>query len=793
MKKILLSLAAAVVALGASAASLTPEQALARVNTGAMKAPGVNGSVLQLVESGEYEGLPTYYIYSSNDNALIISADDVAVPVLAVLDHPVTASTPMPPQLQWWLEGYGKEIAWAVANDYSVVRPMSRPDLSPVTPKKGMKLKTKDARNDNVEYASYTAIPAMVKTQWNQDAPFNDLCPSSNKGTAYTGCVATAMAQVMKFHNYPPKGKGTVSVTFNNNTYTMNLTNTSFDWDNMLDVYTSSATATQKTAVATLMKACGYSVDMDYGLDASGAQSSDVVAALTDCFSYDKAVNYQLRDYFDPDVWAEKVYNELASGRVVYYAGRGSDGGHAFVCDGYQDEKFHFNWGWGGYYDGFFKLTSLVPEGQGAGGNSDGFTLNQGAIFGIQRPVSGSVKANGWIAVYPGQMSPTCSGRTVTISVTGGGFYNLSGSDFSGSIGFSLTPQDGGETKYYTAWSNQSFGNNRGFTSLPCAIPASVADGTYILRPACKALTSSEWENILVKWTDPDQVVVTISGNKVTATLQGGHDVPQEPAAKLAFSNASTSTGFYCGQEFKFSVTITNSGNLDYSKQLAAVIVDSDGYIRSTINYQQVDLPMGESKNFNFTGTIESDLTSGTYYLYIVDSDLKGVQGYNIPLNGTVEAPDYEITLTVNPEPLEVGASASVQVEVVNNGEKALNEQWTLELGTVSDNKFTTKHVFGPKTINNASKRTKTYKYTSILPAQLPDGDYFLALWNANDEPVFAYNIKVNGTSGIFDIDIDSADAPVEYFDLQGRRVANPSAGIYIRRSGFKVDKILVK
>lgn len=186
-----------------------------------------------------------------------------------------------------------------------------------------------------------------------------------------TGCVATAMAQVINYHKYPEKGIGSNSYTTTTSglSVSFNFGATTFDWDNMADIYSLSSTAEQKTAVATLMKACGVSVNMDYGTGASGAMSAFVPAALVNYFGYDKATAYRERIWFSGQEWEDLVYNELATVGPVYYGGTTArNEGHAFVCDGYRaDGFFHINWGWGGQSNGYFRLSALDPSSHGIG------------------------------------------------------------------------------------------------------------------------------------------------------------------------------------------------------------------------------------------------------------------------------------------------------------------------------------------------------------------------------------------------------------------------------------------
>lgn len=334
MKKFLFPMLAVLAALGAQARTLTPDEALSRLQTdpAAAKASAARGiaaaqphlAFTQTTETGQ----PTVYVFDNqaSNQVLFVSADDVVAPLLGYADS-TPAGTEMPPQLRWWLEQYASQIAYAQLNGVGDSG-QSAPGavLAPATER--------------------TPIAPLVKTTWDQGAPYNNDCPKSGDQTTYTGCVATAMAQLMNYFKYPEKGTGTVSVTFNNQTLSMNLATTTLNWANMLDSYptATSGTLTQRRAVSTLMKACGYSVDMSYGTSASGAVTSEVVSALVNNFNYDPGCSWADRSYYSRDDWHNLIYNNLKNCGPVLYSGRSTDGGHAFICDGYSDDGFyHFN------------------------------------------------------------------------------------------------------------------------------------------------------------------------------------------------------------------------------------------------------------------------------------------------------------------------------------------------------------------------------------------------------------------------------------------------------------------
>jgi Peptidase C10 family. len=219
------------------------------------------------------------------------------------------------------------------------------------------------------------SVEKLCITKWNQDYPYNYYCPANSAGPGgrtYAGCVATAMSQVMKRWDYPTQGTG--SHSYNWASYgqiTANFGQTTYDWANMPISLGSNSSQTEIDAVATLMYHCGVSVNMMYAPDGSGAYSVDVPDAISSYFGYTSASQYLYRDSYQLEVWQDMLKEAMDCGWPVYYSGQSTEGGHAFVCDGYDDnDLFHFNWGWGGSGDGYFQVDAIDYS------SSDGAIMN---------------------------------------------------------------------------------------------------------------------------------------------------------------------------------------------------------------------------------------------------------------------------------------------------------------------------------------------------------------------------------------------------------------------------------
>lgn len=233
-----------------------------------------------------------------------------------------------------------------------------------------------------VENNNTYPISPLITSVWGQDIPFNNNTPRIGlyQRTA-SGCVATAMAQIMYYYKYPDKGKGSfsyITATHRIDIYE-DFSQTTFDWNNMIDSYLGDFTVEQATAVAVLMKSCGTSVGMNY-YSTSGAYSCDVPYAMINNFSYNPNIQYYLRKYFSIEEWNSIILEELACGRPILYSGTGylDDGGHAFVLDGTDGNGlYHFNWGWEGLFDGYYAIDALTV-------GQNNFRLNHSMVCYIQ-------------------------------------------------------------------------------------------------------------------------------------------------------------------------------------------------------------------------------------------------------------------------------------------------------------------------------------------------------------------------------------------------------------------------
>ena len=298
-------------------------------------------------------GMVTMYVFNFDGGYVIMAADDSSSPILGYSNEGNFAYETAPDGLRFMMDELSRGIAMVVEEGISTTSAIAQ-------------------RWENLENfgclgadKGLPVVEPLIKTKWDQTPPFNMYAP----GGCPTGCVATAMAQLMKYWEWPVTGTG--EHCYNAPLYGQQCANfgaTTYDWDNMIEYYTNSATPEQKEAVATLMYHCGVSVNMNYEHDGSGAFSGDVPGAISTYFSYTEQAAFVSKGG-NYDEWITLLKTNIDQNIPLYYSGHSEDGGHAFICDGYDvDGLFHFNYGWGGSGGGFLLIDGENFEYSGSQG-----------------------------------------------------------------------------------------------------------------------------------------------------------------------------------------------------------------------------------------------------------------------------------------------------------------------------------------------------------------------------------------------------------------------------------------
>ena len=406
-------------------------------------------------------GFRNCYLFnaSTGNGFVIVSADDRALPILGYSETGTLTPATLPVNFLSWMDVYESEIDWVKEN-------VSQPDETTASQWQQLLSNTYEpVRADR-------NVTPLLSTTWGQGAPYNVYCPYDNTygEQCVTGCVATAMAQIMKYWEYPYKGTGSHSYYHNSfGTLSANFGSTIYSWFDMPN----SNPPSNNTSIAALMYHCGVSVDMNYSgsPEGSGAYSNAIPNALINYFGYQSTAMWVQVGNYDYYQWIALLKNELDNGRPMEYSGQDlQQGGHSFVCDGYSSDNFHFNWGWSGSANGYYILTSLAPS-------SYDFSNSEAATIGIQPPSDFS----GYNLLTYSNMSlsassvPANQNFTLTMDVV-----NLGSRVYDGE--FVLVAIDANNTNnYYIACTRPQQLNGGTYTTLNFNTASIPVAGTYYL------------------------------------------------------------------------------------------------------------------------------------------------------------------------------------------------------------------------------------------------------------------------------------------------------------------------
>lgn len=561
-----------------------------------------------------------YYAFNLEQGYVIVSGDDEMTELVGYAENGFFDAENVPPQMQLWLDGYAEYVA-AVQSGKAKARKILLSDSPSVV------------------------VEPLVTTKWNQDAPFNNFAPeytddNNNTQRCATGCAATAMAQIMKFHNWPEQGVGHYSYEHQSfGTISSNFSEHVYDWSNMIDRYNNGEYSNmQADAVALLMKDCGVSLNMNYG-PVSGASIYSYYPAFKNYFRYSsRTVN---RSGCETAEFTKIITDELQEGRPIIYCGTGEDGGHALVVDGYDTNYFlHVNWGWGGYSDGYFDMNYMDPTGLGIGGGSGAFKWNQGIV--LARPLKDGVEPYEFIqqlcfvpyndvkgGIFCEQEMPANKGDDVTILLRN--TANLSGESFFGSLNVGVFDDSGA---LVTMGNEERIENNNGelleFQSgslysvdLPMTLnTAGIADGNYIVRAMSKA-NGDVWR----KFASTDCLNMTVADGKVYLSA------PTPNISMVGIGSYDTAT--YKGFSFNADVTVHNSSSIPVDGSIIFTVTDSEtgdalsGSLRAIV-YDNCDF----KARISFPTTYDFFVIGKTYNISF--TEFQTTDGKTLPINNAI-------------------------------------------------------------------------------------------------------------------------------------------------------------
>ena len=397
-----------------------------------------------------------YYVFNNDAGGfVIIAGDDAVTPVLGYTSTGSFDAENLPDGLKDLLKSYERQIA-ALGDSYQA--------------------------NQTATRAAFTGEKLLNTAKWNQYPPFNKYTPNNY----VTGCVATAGAIVMKHHGSPAKGTGSHSYTWNGKPLTANFDH-DYDWANMPAEYDGTNDAAFD-GVARLMSDLGVAVEMKYAADGSGSYIGDLVTALQKYYGYSKLSHLMAIEDVGAEAWNGRLREEIDANRPVLYAASDANtgGGHAFVIDGYKDESFSVNWGWGGYCDGFYKIGALNPESEGKP-TGDKYNADQSAVFGLQ-PSDGKevisnlgfIKVDGYLETMNMNVTDVKAGKNMNLYLLP--LQSQGENPFTGEVAIALKNAKGETRKVFgaTAIKDLSPGYYKPLITLEGSCPVDAQEGDYL-------------------------------------------------------------------------------------------------------------------------------------------------------------------------------------------------------------------------------------------------------------------------------------------------------------------------
>ncbi|MDR2963311.1 MAG: thiol protease/hemagglutinin PrtT [Bacteroidales bacterium] len=670
-----------------------------------------------------------YYVYNigENEGFVIVSGDDRAREVLGYSTKGHFSMEKAPANMRYMLSCYETELHRLETGETFAVSAAPKPKL---------------ALRDGVVFAE-KIDQLLSEIIWDQSAPFNNLCPLIPHANqrAVTGCVATGTSQIMRFHKYPATGKGSNSYTSSSNRIALSadFSKVTFDWDNMLPSYTEAGltpTTAQNTAVATLIYNVGVSCNMDYGTS-SGAYTMDMANALINNFGYDANLQYCQRDYYSEDEWIDLIKTELNQGRPVAYAGASTEGGHFFVCDGYDsDGLFHFNWGWSGMSDGFFQISALNPPAMGIGGSSGGFNLGQEMIIGIQPPSTSSVPFYQMYLENPLAISATQVNVGAPFIVSAMGINNEGVNNFSGKLGVGLFAEGG---TFVAAYATQNATYPSGLysesttTNFSVTLPNTVAQGNYEMYVVFQPAGQSDWSIVRGKAGTLNRYYVSVS-NGVVQISTPAIEFPQ-----LAINSIELQTQLYQNEVGEITVSITNTGD-EYNSLFRFFLKSStNGTVTTLGDDEPVVVPAGETKVIVAQKNVT--VAPGRYTLmvdYDANNDENSPRFVAFPTTLTVtveatptQAPAFNLLNQVSfADPQNVDKKfAELTVELQNNGGFFADYVIAFVFAPTGGNSIA---FFGYQPLILDEGATETVSFTGYV--DLEPGNYLVEIyyWDSN-------------------------------------------------------------
>ena len=744
-----------------------------------------------------------YYVFNAtaSQGFVVVSGDDCVGDylVLGYTDQGCFDADAVPENMQQWLDGMASQIT-----------EMSR---------LGVKART---------VATHDDVPYLMTTKWNQGSniynpqnPYNALCPMTDGLLCYSGCMATALSQVLYYHRWPqdPIVGELPAYTTCHGLFMESLPSVAFDWDNMVDDYNQPTTEAQQMAVATLMRYCGQLLQMDYTPQISNGYEYDM-DILVNQFGIDQGVYMARAEEYSVSGWDELLYNELKEGRPLVHSGFSTSGGHAFVIDGYERRDgsgyFHVNWGWGGNANGFFKISLLNPDQLGTGVSNDSrdFSRNQKVLIGLQpakNPVSNYCR---YLSSYKWDMHDMDQPHI---------FNAINSSFMPGVFDIALAERHADGTLDYDHLLGKQTFEVAGYTfaelnseeetgvckfTLPGNVTEGLAPGNHKLVFVNRESGSeAPWRSIY----GPNcyiEINIDEAGHP-TDTLF--HPLPQLTcSSRKVIINGPKMAGTRQG----ITATINNNSEEDFIGAIECATYYLLNDRLNLLNYSLTNIMIEGSSTADIAFTTTTPGASNYVVVFTRNgedltgknvSEIKQTKGYIGHKQFSIGKLDFSCSEPIYKERNDEEGNPQFYIDLtINNGSSTDYDAFIIAVlyepnseGILEPMEFP-EYFAAPLEVKAKSQNTVSIPLYKALKA----GTYGIELSIANDFRSIVVNDYFIFAGGLFTIDSTAGIAQIEndksikedsinsqsstIYDLQGRRVSKPSRGLYIR-NGKKV------
>ena len=787
MKRSLIYVLALVSFLSATAREISPIEALqnalmALENDAEAKEILQDGANLHLMYTQKSNDKTLFYVFETTEGGfLIASANDNANAVLGYTANGTFREALAIPSFKSWVGDCAKALTF-VAN---------QPEASFKEDYNRQGTFRSKARRANLPE---TISPLLGTIAWNQGAPYNRLCPLVQGTRCATGCVATAMAMVMKYWEWPIHGTGEMSYT--SSTYNLELSadfsQSTYEWKSMLNRYDGQYTDEEAVAVAKLMSDVGISVRMNYG-PSSGTSAQRVPLALAENFFYNKGLKYLERCYYDSEEWNNLIKGELAESRPVLMTGINymEFVGHEFVLDGYNaNGLYHVNWGWGSTSNGYFDVNFMSPDYQGIGGSNGGYVAGQAILKDLYPDKEGSSEYVINMFCSSGLAFDEKKGFTMD-------FQNNSLIPYEGEVGI-IVEKDG-------VLISKVMDSCAGDYPIP-----SMGQMGFYYKLEELGLTASQIGEgnkcyVYPAYKDANGNYVKLSApiyknNRMAITGKGGAlavDGPNDNVAKLSQVSLALDGLAFPGYPIYFNVKVKNEeGAGEFNNLIGVEITNTKGTVLGT-GYDCKIIPGGSSTDF-YIKVEPKALSAGSYRANIV---------YGI-YNDYDKLSTKYTTFVVNPAPasaklaysnavffgnrVEEGAPVDITMDVTNTGGYTEHEFAAYLFPNSGSGEVYSVGVLGPVSCRITANKKNQIKISGIMDLQ--PGSYFcqihdntIGAWVPNSSTSHSFTVTESET-GVKNLEPGTWNLEHSVYDLSGQKIQNPSKGVYII-NGKKVLK----